>query len=198
VPATRVLLVRHALCDHVGRVLAGRAPGIALNEEGRAQAERVGAALAAAPLAAIHSSPMQRARETAAAMAAHHGVPVAVHAGLDEVDVGAWTGLSFADLEADPHWRGFNERRSSTTPPGGEAFADVQARAVAAVQELARAHAGSTIALVSHADVIRSIIVHVLGMPADNLLRFDVAPASVSTLAVDGDWLQLLELNRTW
>jgi probable phosphomutase (TIGR03848 family) len=197
VPATRILLVRHALCDHVGSVLAGRAPGIPLNHEGREQAGRLARLLAGTAIAAIATSPLQRARETAAAIAAQRELPVVEHAGLGEVDFGEWTGRNFAQLADDPLWQQYNSMRSATRPPGGELFGEVQARAVGAMLELAARHAGSTIVLVSHADVIRAMLVHVLGMPADHLLRLEVAPASITTVTVDGGPPLLLELNRT-
>jgi ribonuclease H / adenosylcobalamin/alpha-ribazole phosphatase len=197
VPPTRILLVRHALCDHVGSVLAGRTPGIPLNDEGRAQAGRLARMLADVSIAAVGTSPLQRARETAAVIAAKRDLPVIEHAGLGEVDFGEWTGRSFVELADDPLWQQFNTLRSATRPPGGELFGEVQARAVGAVVELAAQHAGSTVALVSHADVIRAILVHVLGMPPDHLLRLEVAPASVTTVVLGGGPPLLLELNRT-
>jgi probable phosphomutase (TIGR03848 family) len=195
VAATTILLVRHAACEPVGRWLAGRTPGIGLDAEGRGQAAALGHALAAIPLHVVCSSPLQRATETAAAIAAPRSLPVLPHDGLIELDFGAWTGRTLDSLADEPGWHEFNTLRSLSGPPGGELMAQAQARAVAAVLQLAAQHAGRVVAAVSHADIIRAVLCHVLGTSLDHLLRIDVAPASVSTLVFDGPQPRVAGIN---
>lgn len=194
---TTFLLVRHATCDPVGRSLAGRAPGVALNDAGRAEAERLAGRLAGVRVAAIYTSPLDRARETAAAIAARTGAPVRPHEPFGEFDFGEWTGRTFAELAPDPRWRRFNTFRSGTRVPGGELMLEAQARAVAAVHSLAAAHAGETVLVVSHADVIKAVVAYFAGIPLDLTHRLEVGPASVSALALDEEGARVLGLNDT-
>ncbi|MBV9735802.1 MAG: histidine phosphatase family protein, partial [Acidisphaera sp.] len=91
-------LIRHATYGLIGHTLAGRTPGHALNEAGRAQAAALAASLAGRPIAAVVSSPLERARETAAPIAAGHGLAVSVDGDFNEIDFGEWTGLAFDTL----------------------------------------------------------------------------------------------------
>src|SRR5690606_39686497 len=100
--ALLLLLVRHAAFDGVGRVLGGRAAGLRLSAAGRAQAGRLGAALAELPLAAVYSSPLQRALETATALAAPHALEPVLRARMTEPDFGPRTGRRPRALDADP------------------------------------------------------------------------------------------------
>jgi probable phosphoglycerate mutase len=195
--ATRFLLLRHADHDLVGRALAGRMPGVGLNVHGRGQAARLADRLAGLRIAAVFSSPQQRAQETAAPIAAACGRQVELAPGFDEVDFGAWTGLSFDVLarEQPEAWAGWCMRRGSATPPGGEPFAQVQLRALAELERLRKEHAGATIAVVSHADVLRAVVAGVLGSSLDLLERFEIAPASLSVVEAGEGWQRLLLLN---
>src|SRR3954465_15256078 len=100
------LLVRHAAHAELGTLLSGRRRDVALSREGLEQAAIVADLLSTAPLAAIYSSPRERAWYTARDIAEPHGLKVGVAEGLDEVDFGDWSGRSFAELEGDPGWRG--------------------------------------------------------------------------------------------
>ena len=182
-----VLLVRHAAHAQLGRRLTGRAAHVPLSDVGVAQASHLAMRLARETIAAIYASPLDRAQATAAAIGAEVGIAVETAAAINEVDFGGWTGACFDELQDDPAWRRWNERRASACPPGGESMIAAQTRAVAYVEHVAAKHAGSAIVLVSHCDIIRAIIAHYLGLPLDNLLRFDVDPASVSRLSV-GHW----------
>lgn len=182
-----ILLIRHASHIELGRVLSGRRRDISLSHDGLEQAEIVADLLGVEPIAAVYSSPRERAYYTARDIAEPHSIGVQVMDGLDEVDFGDWTGKSFDDLEGDPLWNAWNEQRGSARPPNGESMGEAVARAVEAVEEVARLNADKTVAVVSHCDIIRGIIAHYLGLPLDNLLRFDVDPASLSRLMV-GSW----------
>ena len=151
---------------------------------------------ASMPVAAVHSSPVQRARETAAEIAARVGVQVEGVRALDEIDFGAWTGRSFAELDEDSSWRDWNLHRSQALPPGGEGMTAVRDRALAHVRAAAKRFAGRTLALVTHCDVIRAVVAAVLGLSLDNLLRFEVDTASVSRIAAGSRGEKLLSLNE--
>jgi broad specificity phosphatase PhoE len=191
-----MLLIRHASCDHVGRRLAGRAPGIRLNDRGRQEADVLGAALAHAggPLRAtsrieaLFSGPLERARETAQVLGRHLGLPVQPAPGLDELDFGEWTGRSFEELEGDRRWRAFNTARAETRIPGGERMGEAVARAVAELSTMAAGHPQGTVAAVSHADVIRGVLLRALGVSLKDIHRLAVVePASVSVLRLQAD-----------
>ncbi len=196
---TRLLLVRHAAHDLVGVALAGRMPGVGLNAQGRAQAQALADALSNAHpggLAAIYTSPQQRARETASVVASRLGLKVQVAAEFDEIDFGEWTGRRLQDLSAgSPGWRDWVERRATATPPGGEAFAKVRQRMLEGAERLRHAHPSGTIAVVSHADPIKALLATHLSMSLNELERFDVDCASVSALDVGDGWSKVRCVN---
>jgi probable phosphoglycerate mutase len=174
-------------------------PGVPLNAQGRDEATRLAERLASVPIAAIVTSPVQRARETADAIAARTNAPVHVDEAFTELDVGAWTGCTFQELgrsHAD-EWRRFNAFRSGTRAGGGELMLDAQVRAVSAVLALRGAYAGPRVVVVSHADVIKAVVAYFIGMSLDLAQRLEVATASVTTLALDGEGVRLLALNDT-
>ena len=193
---TLFYLIRHGEHDLLGRELVGRRPGVRLNEKGRAQARRLADALAKRPLAAVLSSPLERARETAEPIAARHGRSVVLSPAIEEIDFGDWTGRSFGELDKDPHWQSFNCHRSSTTIPGGELLLEVQARVVRLIEDLSEEHPEGHLVLVSHGDVIRSALLHYLGMPLDFIHRLEVGPASLSTLMLSKGVPRVLALNE--
>ncbi len=187
-----VLLARHGHHDEVGTVLSGRSE-IGLSPTGRDEARRLAGHLRDRPLVAVYSSPRCRARRTAEAVADGHGLPVAVLDDLDEIDFGAWAGQDFAVLADDPIWQRWNARRATAATPAGDTMAATTARAVAAIGRVA---VEGMVLCVSHCDVIRGVVAHVLGLSADRLLAFDVDCASLTTLAIDGgDW-RLVGLNE--
>ncbi|HEX5385271.1 MAG TPA: histidine phosphatase family protein [Gemmatimonadales bacterium] len=192
---TTFLLVRHAHCDSVRRRLAGRAAGVHLSAAGRAEAERLAARLSSVPLDAIVSSPLERARETAEAIAADRGVEAQVSAALTELDFGAWTGAEIELLAPDPLWQRFNQFRGTTRPPGGELMLEAQSRAVAELERLGATFPDGRVVVVSHLDVLRAVLCHYLGIPLDHFLRLELAPASVSTLEMTRGGPRLVELN---
>ncbi len=182
---TTFLLMRHGACDPIGRYLAGRSPGVRLNTEGVRQAKRLAEWLAPLAPDAIYSSPLERTLETVAPLAASLGLDVCQVPALIELDFGEWTGKTFVELEQDPRWTQFRTRRSATRIPGGEIIGEVQDRAVAALRVIQSAHPSGRVVVCSHGDVLRSIVCWGLNVGLDDLLRFDVSPASVTTLELN-------------
>ena len=133
---TRFLLLRHADHDLVGRALAGRMEGVALNAHGREQAQALVKRLARFDVDAIYASPQQRARETVEPLAVERSLPVVIAPEFDEVDFGEWTGLTLAHMseQGGAPWTQWCERRASAAPPGGEPFAGVARRARAGLE----------------------------------------------------------------
>ena len=186
-------LVRHACHSELGEVLSGRSE-IGLNTAGRAQAERMAAVLSAGPIAAIRTSPRRRARETAQPLADRCALPIESVDALDEIDFGAWMGRAFADLANDAAWQHWNRARDSARPPGGETMRQAVARAVDFILSLSSSSNAPQV-LVSHCDIIRGVVAHILGLPLDRLLAFDIDPGSVSTLSVGTRGSRIVSLN---
>jgi probable phosphomutase (TIGR03848 family) len=191
-----LLLVRHGQTATTGKVLPGRARGLHLSDKGRTQAEAVAERLGVLPrIDAIYSSPLERARETAAAIARVRGLAVRIERGLLEGDIGAWTGSSIKRLARRPEWAVVQRHPAGFRFPGGESFVEMQARVDAAVRRLVARHPGRTIVAVSHADPIRVLLAHVLGAPLDLFQRIMIAPASVSAVVFRHDGTSVLTVN---
>jgi probable phosphoglycerate mutase len=195
--STVLLLVRHATNDFVGRAIAGRAPGVHLNEEGKREARELASRLSTIPIASICTSPLERAQETAEPLAARTAITPRVLAGLHEIDCGAWTGKSFQALGREAEWRLWVTRRTQARPPGGESIVEAQRRIVDVIAQLRAEHDGQTVVLVSHGDVIKAALAHFLRMSLDDLETFDIAPASVSAIHAGADWTQVQLVNGT-
>lgn len=194
---TRLLLVRHAVTADTGSVLTGRAPGVALSEEGQAQAKAVAGRLADLPVAAVYTSPIERTRQTAEALAEPHGLGVQMLDGVVEVEYGEWTGQKLVELAKTELWRVVQAAPSRVTFPGGEALRAMQARAVEALDGVVARHPGELVAAVSHSDVIKAVLAHYTGLHLDLFQRLVVSPASVSALAFGTGPAYLLTLNDT-
>ena len=180
---TTFLLIRHGNNDMLDRrVLIGRSPGISLNADGRRQATALAGYLAALPIRAVYSSPMERTRETAAPLAERLGQPVRILEEINEVDFGEWTGFDFDRLSGDPRWKTYRTFRSGGRIPGGEMLVQVQQRMIAALEALRQQHARDMVALFSHGDPIRSALAHFLGIPLDMIKRLRIGTASVSVV----------------
>jgi probable phosphomutase (TIGR03848 family) len=192
---TTIFLIRHGQTSAVGHRLTGRMRGVPLDDEGVRQAHRLVRRLAGVDLAAVYSSPMERTRQTAAPLAARLGLEVAVRDGLNEIDFGAWTGRSWDELAHLPGWRQFNAVRSCTRVPGGEHICEVQARVIGALERVANDHPDQSVAVVTHADVIRAALAYFSGVAIDLFLRLDISPASVSTVVLTADGPRIACIN---
>jgi len=181
---TQLLLIRHAVNDFVktGK-LAGWTPGVHLNEEGLAQAEALGKRLAEAPIDSIYASPLERTMETAQAIQRYHArLTITQSHDIGEVRYGDWEGMAIAALQSRKMWHLVQEYPSRAYFPNGETMRDVQMRAVNAVERIAAAHPRQMVVIVSHADLIKMILAHYLGMHLDNFQRIVISPASINTL----------------
>lgn len=194
---TKFLLIRHALTDSVGKRLSGRTPGVALSAAGRAQAQQLAARLADVPLDAIYSSPLERAVQTAAPVAAQHGLETSISDDFLELDFGDWTNCTFQELQGQPQFQRFNSFRSHTRIPGGELMLEAQARVVAGLGKLCAQHPGQTVAVVSHADLLKAAVAHYAGIHLDLFQRLEISPASVSVLEIFDETARILVLNDT-
>lgn len=195
---TVIYFVRHAVIADTGKRLSGRTPGLHLSEQGIEQARAAARSLAEAPLKAIYSSPIERCLETAEIVAEpHRRLEVQIEERLVEVDYGSWSNRTYASLRRTKLWSTVQRWPSSASFPGGEGIRDVQARAVTAVDALGKKHRRSHICCVSHADVIRVVMAHYLGVHLDLYQRLVISPASVTVLGIGADGPRVLALNRT-
>jgi len=192
---TTFILIRHGLTDAVGHTMTGHSAGVHLNAAGRDQAASLPARLGPVPIAAIYSSPLERARETAQPIADARGLRIEIEPRFIEVDFGGWTNRRFADLAGDPHWQLYNAFRGVTRPPDGEALVDVQTRTLAALLDIQTRHPDAVVAVVSHADTLRAVLLYFLGMPIDFVQRLDVSPARISVLQLGESAPRVLHVN---
>ena len=196
--ATVVLLVRHGQTPTTGAVLPGRAPGLHLSPDGVAQAERVAGRLASlGRVSALYASPMERTLETAKPIAGACGLRTRKNPGLIECDFGRWTGRKLQTLRRRRDWATVQRNPSGFRFPGGESFAEMQARALDAVTAIAARHRGQTVVAVSHADVIKAVVASATGTPLDLFQRIVVSPCSVTAIAYAPEGPIVLTVNNT-
>jgi probable phosphomutase (TIGR03848 family) len=185
-----LILARHGRTTaNATGVLAGRAKGVGLDDQGREQARAVAARLTGLPLAAIVTSPLQRCRETAREVSSRQpgGPPVVTDRRLLECDYGTWTGRELAELAKEPLWGAVQAHPSSVTFPEGESMAQMLARSVAAARDwdarVEEEHGPDAAwVAVTHGDVIKAILADALGMHLDLFQRLAVDPASLSVV----------------
>lgn len=198
-----VILVRHGRTTaNASGMLAGRTPGVELDEIGRDQADRTGRRLSVVPLVGIVSSPLERCRQTAAAIIGHQ--PEQPTSTLDdaitECDYGLWQGRMLSELVTEDLWPVVQSQPSAAAFPGGESMAAMQARSVAAIRGHDAAFEaehgpGAVWVAVSHGDIIKSILADALGMHLDLFQRIAVNPASVSIIRYGTSRPEILASN---
>ena len=196
-----VILLRHGRTSaNAGGVLAGWTPGVELDETGVAQAKAVGERLAQVPLAAVVSSPLERCRQTAEAVAAGRDVSMQIDDRLGEARYGDWTGRTIKELSKQPLWKVVQQHPSAAVFPGpeGEGLAQTQARAVAAVREWnAKLGPEAVWVACSHGDVIKAVLADALGLHLDQFQRIVVDPASISVVVYTETRPFVLRMNDT-
>jgi probable phosphomutase (TIGR03848 family) len=196
-----ILLIRHGENDYVktGR-LAGRLPGVHLNDNGRRQAQALAEALCrmlpCEHVKAIYSSPLERTLETAEPIAKAFNLEIIQREGLIETQYGEWQNKSVKGLSRLKIWKNVQSTPSLFTFPGGESFAETQNRICSEIYSLIRQYEQKDILLcVSHADPIKLAVAYFIGLPLDLFQRLNVAPASINALYIDQGVSRLLALN---
>jgi probable phosphomutase (TIGR03848 family) len=198
-----VLLVRHGLTPMTGPVLAGHTPGVVLDDRGRKQAAVLAQRVAALPLTAVVTSPLERCVETAeAVLAAQRDAGRAPEWHVDdrliECRYGDWTGRPIKELARDPLWKVVQTQPSAVRFPGGESLVEVAARAVSAVRDWdSRLGANAVWVACSHGDVIKAILADALGLHLDQFQRIVVDPGSASVVRYTDTRPYVLRVNDT-
>jgi probable phosphoglycerate mutase len=199
VQPTTVLLIRHGENEWTeSHKLAGRTPGVYLNEYGRQQAEALGKRLAEVKLQAIYASPLERTMETAGAIAQHHQqLEVKAYPGLLEVDYGEWTGEPIKKLAKTKAWPVIQSYPTGAGFPGGETMFEMQARCIQEINRLVACHPGETIAVVGHADLIKAAVAHYLGTHFDLFQRIVISTTSITVISFSAMGPRILVVNDT-
>ena len=179
---TILILARHGRSTaNAAGILAGRMPGVTLDDAGRAQAEALEPALK--QVQAAYSSPMERCRQTAAW--AGHPDAVVEH-GLNECDYGSWSGTNLETLAHEELWSDIQLHPTAVAFPAGESMLAMQQRCLAAVRGIIERHPGEIVAVFSHGDPIKVILADALAMDFDEFQRIDVPPGSLSIIDYTG------------
>ena len=195
---TLVLLVRHGATPTTGTKLPGRAPGLHLARTGVAQAADAAEWIAElGEIAAVYSSPMERAQETAVPIAAAVNCKIKRAKGLNECDFGDWTGKKLAKLRTLPEWKTVQSHPSGFRFPGGESFMEMQTRMVGQIGTLVAKHPGQTIVCTSHADTIKAAVAHAMGTHLDLFQRIVISPCSISAILYTPTGPIVLAVNST-
>lgn len=198
-----VILLRHGRSTaNTSRTLAGRSPGVALDEVGVEQAKGLVDRLAGLAIEEIVHSPLLRCEQTVAPLATDRGIEPRVDERLVEVDYGQWTGRALKELVEEPLWKVVQQHASAAVFPGGEGLAQVQARAVAAVREhdrrLADAHGRDVVWIAcSHGDVIKAVLADAVGSHLDGFQRIVTEPGSISVVRYTATRPFVLRMNDT-
>jgi probable phosphomutase (TIGR03848 family) len=185
---TTLILLRHGRSSsNTSGVLAGRSPGVELDDTGREQATALAERLKAVRLAAVVTSPLQRCLQTVAPLLDGRELSAEVDDELAEVDYGDWTGRELKGLSKEKLWKVVQLHPSAAVFPGGEGLAAMQARSVAAIRghdaKVAAEHGPHAVWLAcSHGDVIKAVLADALGMHLDTFQRIMVDPCSISVV----------------
>jgi probable phosphoglycerate mutase len=196
--STTILLVRHGENDWVkSNKLAGRTPGVQLNDTGLAQSRRMSGLLARWPIDAVYSSPLERCAETATILATPHRLSVLSEDGLLETDYGEWQGQKIDDLVKQDLWRVIQATPGLAQFPGGESMLGMQNRMIGTLQNIVSAHPDQVVLVCSHADLIKAAVSHYTGAPFDLFQRVVIAPCSLSIIQFSKYGPMVLRVNDT-
>lgn len=196
---TLLLLIRHGENDYVktGK-MAGRIPGVHLNEKGQKQAQALGDALKDVPIKAIYSSPLERAMETASPIAESHKLTIMQEPDLMDTNIGKWQGKSWKLLALRKEWKIVQNAPSRFRFPEGESFPECQTRIVNVLERVIKKHnkPQDIVAVVFHADPIKLAVAHFLGMPLDHFQRLGCDTGSLTMIAAGESGAFLPKLNQ--
>jgi probable phosphoglycerate mutase len=193
-----LLLIRHGENEYVktGR-MAGRLPGVHLNDRGLKQAQTLGEALKDIPIKAIYSSPLERAMETAAPIASARKLQIILEPDVIEADIGKWHGKSLKVLQLTKVWKIVQNSPSRFRFPDGESFPEIQTRISNALERMIKKHnkPRDIVAVVFHSDPIKLAVSHFLGLPLDNFQRLGCDTGSLTAIYVNDSGANLVKLN---
>ena len=194
-----LLLIRHGENDYVKTSkLAGRLPGVHLNDRGQKQAEALGEALKDVPIKAVYSSPLERAMETAESIVNTRKLKIIQEPDLMDTDVGSWQGRSWKVLRHTKAWKIVQGAPSRFRFPEGESFPETQMRIVNVLERIIQKYKKpqDVIAIVFHADPIKLAVSHFLGLPLDNFQRLGCDTGSLTVLHTGESNSNLFKLNQ--
>jgi len=198
----RLVLIRHAHSEaNAAGILSGRLPNVHLSEKGEEQSEHLAVRLGNFPVATLRISPMERCFETISPWINSIVLPnnprfePIIDQELTEVDYGSWSGKKLAVLSKNKLWKIVQEAPSRMYFPSGEGIAQMQSRAMTSVHEAVSTKAKGAAVIVSHGDVIKSIVASALGMHLDEFQRIVIDPASISILDFSTTKPRVLLLN---
>ncbi len=196
---TLLLLIRHGENDYVktGK-MAGRIPGVHLNERGQKQAQALSDALNGTPIKALYSSPLERAMETAQPISESHKLKIIQEPDLMDTNIGKWQGRSWKLLALTKAWKVVQNAPSRFRFPDGESFPEAQLRIVNVLERIIQKHnkPQDVIAVVFHADPIKLAVAHLVGMPLDHFQRLGCDTGSLTALHVSESGASLIKLNQ--
>ncbi len=194
-----LLLIRHGENDFVktGK-MAGRLPGVHLNERGQKQAHALGEALKNVPIKAIYSSPLERAMETATPIANARKLQIIQEPDIMDADIGKWQGKSWKVLSLTKVWKIVQNSPSRFRFPDGESFPEMQTRITGVLERIIKKHnkPQDIIAVVFHADPIKLAVSHFLGLPLDHFQRLGCDTGSLTALHAGEMGAHLIKLNH--
>ncbi|MCC6569975.1 MAG: histidine phosphatase family protein, partial [Anaerolineales bacterium] len=194
-----LLLIRHGENDFVkSHKMAGRLPGVHLNEKGQNQAQALAEALKDVPLKAVYASPLERAMETAKPIAESHKLKIIQEPDIMDTDIGKWQGRSWRVLGLTKVWKIVQNAPSRFRFPDGESFVEAQTRCVSALERIIQKHnkPKDIVAVVFHADPIRLSVAHFLGMPLDHFQRLSCDTGSVTVIHAGEARATLVKMNQ--
>lgn len=193
-----LLLIRHGENEYVktGR-MAGRIPGVHLNEKGQKQAQALGEALREVPIKALYVSPLERAMETAAPIAESHKLVIQQEPDLMDTDIGKWQGKSWKLLALKKEWKIVQNAPSRFRFPEGESFPECQLRITNVLERVIKKHnkPQDIVAVVFHADPIKLAVAHFLGMPLDHFQRLGCDTGSLTAIHAGEAGAHLVKMN---
>ena len=193
---TYLFLIRHGENEWTERgALAGRTPGVPLNEKGKEQAHQVAERLKVQPITAVYSSPLLRCLESAQPLAAALNLSISVEPGILEVDYGEWRGGELKELGKLPEWKLVQIFPGGFRFPGGETLREVQNRVITTLERIRTEHAGEVVAVYAHGDVLRTSLAYYLGTPLDLFQRIQISTASISLVAFHRFGPSILAMN---
>lgn len=193
---TTFLCIRHGKCEPIGKYIAGRMSGIQLNNEGRKEVAILAQRLKDIDIEKVYSSPLERACETSDIICKAHNLDYEIQDQLNEIDYGDWSGKTFKELKLIPEWNLYNQLKSTFQVPNGEMLIDIEQRISTFTEKMRRIHKG-VVVLVSHAEPIKCLIAHYLGISLDLIGRIEIDPASVSVLVLEDDIAHITCCNNT-